>query len=127
MNSSSIEVRGAHKSYGKGESKNLILKGLNMSVKAGQIYSLIGASGCGKTTLLQCVMGMKKLEGGVIRVLGSEKVDKVSNFIGYMPQTASLVPELTIKETIYYFGNIFQMDRELMRERWEIIGLKTLN
>lgn len=116
---SSIEVECATKSYGKNDIK--ILNELNMCVKAGQIYSLIGASGCGKTSLLQCILGMKKVDSGSISVLGysvsNSKVNKVSHLIGYMPQQTSLVPELTIKETLYYFGNIFQMNENLLRVR----------
>lgn len=118
---SSIEVKSAHKSYGKDENKNLILNGLNMRVEAGKIYSLIGASGCGKTTLLQCILGMKSLDCGSISVLGrvvtSTKVNKFSHLMGYMPQQTSLVPELTIKESLYYFGNIFQMNQKDLKMR----------
>lgn len=121
MKMSSIEVKNAQKSYGKGENKNLILNGLKMRVEAGKIYSLIGASGCGKTTLLQCILGMKSLDCGSISVLGrvvkSTKVNKFSHLMGYMPQQTSLVPELTIKETLYYFGNIFQMNQEDLKMR----------
>lgn len=120
----SIEVRGAYKSYEDG-GDNFVLNGLNMRVKSGQIYSLIGASGCGKTTLLQCILGMKTLDSGSISVLGhavtDTKVNKVSHLIGYMPQQTELVPELTIKETSEYFGNIFQMDREVLKSRFKMI------
>lgn len=117
----SIEVKNAVLSYGKDENKNLTLNGLNMRVEAGKIYSLIGASGCGKTSLLQCILGMKSLNSGSISVLGrvvtSTKVNKWTHFMGFMPQQTSLVPELTIKETLYYFGSIFQMNREELNVR----------
>ncbi|KAL7037053.1 hypothetical protein ACKWTF_009054 [Chironomus riparius] len=125
----SIEVRDATKTY---DSKHIVLNGLNLQVQAGSIYGLIGASGCGKTTLLSCILGMKQLDGGVIKVLGQEVVhDKSSNFphiIGFMPQETALVLELTIKETLNYFGNIFQMNQVLLKQRLLMIcGLLELN
>lgn len=116
----SIEVKSAFKKYEKDGKENLILKGLNLHVKRGQIYSLIGASGCGKTTLLQCILGMKTLDNGSISVLG-RSVNKVSHKIGYMPQQNELTPELTIKETLQYFGNVFQMKREVFKSRYKMI------
>lgn len=88
-------------------------------------YGLIGPSGCGKTTLLSSILGMKQLDHGTINVLGQEviyeKQSKISHLIGYMPQENALVPELTIKETINYFGNIYQMDQKLLSQRLKMI------
>ncbi|CAG9805440.1 unnamed protein product [Chironomus riparius] len=114
----SIEVRGASKTY---DSKTLVLNGLNLTVQTGWIYGLIGPSGCGKTTLLSCILGMKQLDEGTINVLGQEvsykNPSKFPHRIGYMPQETALVPELTIKETLNYFGNIYQMNPSLMKQR----------
>lgn len=86
---------------------------------------MIGASGCGKTTLLSCIMGMRILENGTIKVLGRkiehEKPPKVGHLIGYMPQNTALIPELTIREILNYFGNIFQMDKTVFKERYKMI------
>lgn len=88
-------------------------------------YSLIGASGCGKTTLLSCILGMKKLNQGTIKVLGHkikyERPPKVGHRIGYMPQNTALIPELTIREILHYFGNIFQMNEKLLSARYKMI------
>ncbi|CAG9805436.1 unnamed protein product [Chironomus riparius] len=114
----SIEVRGATLSY---DQKNPVLNGLDLTVQTGSIYGLIGPSGCGKTTLLSSILGMKQLDSGTIKVLGQkvvyEKSSKFSNMIGYMPQETALVPELTIKETLNYFGNIYQMNQILLKQR----------
>ncbi|CAG9805437.1 unnamed protein product [Chironomus riparius] len=117
-----IEVRGARKDY---DSKNHVLSGLNLTIQTGSIYSLIGASGCGKTTLLTCILGMNQLDDGTIKILGHEvSVDKPSKFpqlIGYMPQQTSLVPELTVNETLSYFGNIYQMNQVLLKQQAKFI------
>lgn len=88
-------------------------------------YALLGASGCGKTTLLSCIMGMIPLESGDIHILGiktkSDEIHEKGSRIGYMPQEMALIGELTVKETVYYFGNIFQMDIDKLRDRYDMI------
>ena len=85
----------------------------------------MGASGCGKTTLLSCIVGMIPLNGGEITVLGhqtkGDEIQKAGPRIGYMPQETALIGELTVKETIYYFGKIFQVDIEKLRMRYKML------
>jgi ABC-type multidrug transport system ATPase subunit len=86
---------------------------------------MIGPSGCGKTTLLSCILGMDHLDQGSIKVLGHENVPnktlKASRRIGYMPQEMALVGELTVKETVFYFGNIFEMEPKKLKERYKML------
>lgn len=85
----------------------------------------MGASGCGKTTLLSCIIGMIPLDGGQIVTLGyktkANEILEAGYRIGYMPQETALIGELTIKETIYYFGKIYQMSLEKVRERYDML------
>jgi ABC-type multidrug transport system ATPase subunit len=68
---------------------------------------------------------MIPLHGGEILALGQKtmanEIQKAGYRIGYMPQETALIGELTIKETIYYFGKIFQMSTEKVRERYEML------
>lgn len=79
--------------------------------------------GCGKTTLLSCIVGMIPLNSGNISVFGDETFSpkKTLKRIGYMPQEMALIGELTIKETIYYFGKIFEMDIDKLRDRYVML------
>ena len=78
---------------------------------------------------------MKQLDDGTINVLGQdvsyENPSKFPHRIGYMPQETSLVPELTIKETLNYFGNINQMNPTLLKQRLimicELLDLHDVN
>nr|CAD7424983.1 unnamed protein product [Timema monikensis] len=85
-------VRSAFKHYGTKKSPTVILDGLNMTVPKGCIYGLLGASGCGKTTLLSCIVGRRRLKAGDIWVLGGRPGSKGSGVpgprIGYMPQVS---------------------------------------
>uniref|UniRef100_A0A336MEP9 CSON012244 protein n=1 Tax=Culicoides sonorensis TaxID=179676 RepID=A0A336MEP9_CULSO len=123
-----VELRKGYKYYGKSDhdpNKKIILNHLDMTVEHGSIYGLLGASGCGKTTLLSCIIGCKHLNSGEIYVLGGEPGTLGSGVpgprIGYMPQEIALVEELTIKETIYYFGRIYDMGAEQIREKYRFL------
>ncbi|KMQ88436.1 abc transporter g family member 20 [Lasius niger] len=101
-------VRRAFKKYGSKNNPNIILDGLNMTVPKGSIYGLLGASGCGKTTLLSCIVGRRRLNSGEIWVLGGRPGSKGSGVpgprVGYMPQEIALYGEFSIRETFIYFG-----------------------
>ncbi|CAH0597589.1 unnamed protein product [Chrysodeixis includens] len=114
-------VRHAFKHYGSKKRPNHVLSNLNMTVAKGTIYGLLGASGCGKTTLLSCIVGRRKLNSGEIWVLGGKPGTKGSGVpgkrVGYMPQEIALYGEFTIRETMMYFGWIFGMETREIVER----------
>ncbi|KAL4708471.1 hypothetical protein ACJJTC_014079, partial [Scirpophaga incertulas] len=118
-------VRHAFKKYGSGKNPNVILDGLNMTVPKGAIYGLLGASGCGKTTLLSCIVGRRRLNSGEIWVLGGRPGSPGSGVpgprIGYMPQEIALFGEFSIRETMVYFGWISGMTTEQVTERAEFV------
>ncbi|XP_071867189.1 ABC transporter G family member 23 [Bombus fervidus] len=120
-----VIVRNAKKTYG---GQVYILNGVNVTVPKGCIYSLLGASGCGKTTLLSCVVGVRKLDDGDIWVLGGQPGTKDSGIpgprIGYMPQDISLVGEFSVIEALFFFGTISGMEKFEIEERY--IELKDL-
>ncbi|XP_049880943.1 ABC transporter G family member 20 [Pectinophora gossypiella] len=118
-------VRRAHKRYGSAKNPNVILDGLNMTVPKGAIYGLLGASGCGKTTLLSCIVGRRRLNSGEIWVLGGRPGSPGSGVpgprIGYMPQEVALFGEFSIRETMIYFGWIAGMSTREVDERVDFL------
>ncbi|KAK6632871.1 hypothetical protein RUM43_012610 [Polyplax serrata] len=88
-------------------------------------YGLLGASGCGKTTLLSCVVGRKKLNSGDIRVLGAYPGTHGSGVpghrVGFMPQDIALVGELTIKDCANYFGWIHGMTNKQIEAKYAFL------
>ena len=123
-----VVVRNAKKSYSKGQP---VLNGLNMTVPRGTIYSLLGSSGCGKTTLLSCIVGIKKLDKGKIWVFGTIPGTKNSvvpgRTVGYQPQDLSLYLEFTIAETLNYFGILSGMTKkEIQDSRKFLVNLLDL-
>lgn len=118
-------VRHAFKHYGSNKNPNHVLSNLNMTVAKGTIYGLLGASGCGKTTLLSCIVGRRRLNTGEIWVLGGKPGTRGSGVpgkrVGYMPQEIALYGEFSIKETMMYFGWIFGMDTDEINERLKFL------
>ena len=99
-----IEIHELSKRYGRREA----LRGVSLTLQAGEITLLLGANGAGKSTLLRCVLGIDPHEGD-IRVAGLRPdIDgtSVRARIGYMPQSGGLHPDLTVDETIRLYAAI---------------------
>ncbi|CAH1391176.1 unnamed protein product [Nezara viridula] len=114
-----VEIRDAYKRYAPNA---VILRGLNMTVERGTVYAFLGPSGCGKTTLLKCIVGREHLDAGEI-ILGVQ----TKAGIGYMPQEIALLEELTINETIAYYGRMFGiLGEDLKNRKYNLLTLLEL-
>lgn len=113
-----VLVRGAKKCY---VPDKWILDGLDLTVPAGSIYALLGASGCGKTTLLTCTLGLRHLNAGSVHVLGWRPGDPGSGVpgprVGFMPQELGLSEGFSIGETMVYFGRVAGLADDVIRQR----------
>lgn len=103
-----LRVNNLKKSYGEGENRVEVLKGINCAVDKGQICVLLGPSGSGKSTLLNIIGGIESSDSGEITVDGKtmSHLDKRGlsqyrrNTLGFVFQFYNLVPNLTVKENI---------------------------
>jgi len=118
-----VYIRGGYKSYRSGVDP--VLQNINMTVHKGEIYGLLGASGCGKTTLLSTIVGRRQLDSGDLRVFGGVPGDRVSGIpgsrVGYMPQELALYEEFTVTETVKYFGKLYDMSHKQIRAQKEFL------
>ena len=96
------------------------LDGLNFSVEQGEIFGLMGPDGSGKTTCLRILCGLMRPTNGKAMVLGSD-VDKdpeaIKDHIGYMAQPAKLYEDLTVKENIELYADLYQVPRDRYKQR----------
>jgi Cu-processing system ATP-binding protein len=93
-----IEVRELYKKFDKNE----VLKGIDLSIKRGGIFSVLGPNGSGKTTLIKCILGMVLPDSGAISIDGSPLKNnfRYRNQIDYLPQIANFPGNLKVNELI---------------------------
>ncbi len=103
-----LEIKGIRKSFGTGDSRVDVLKGLNLEIEKGEFCVLLGPSGSGKSTLLNIIGGIDVADEGSIIIEGEQLEDmtekKLSLYrrkhLGYIFQMYNLIPNLTVRENI---------------------------
>ena len=110
-----LAIEGLNQSYGQSHT----LRDVELAVPAGSCVSLIGRNGVGKTTLLNCVMGLLPIDSGEIRFDGTPLTkapaeDRARIGIGYVPQGRMIFPLLTVEENLVTgLGALPKADREV--------------
>lgn len=85
----------------------LVLDGLSISVPRGQVVGLLGPSGCGKTTLMRSIVGVQRVAGGTVTVLGQPAgTAALRHRVGYVTQAASVYDDLTVTQNLQYFRRV---------------------
>jgi branched-chain amino acid transport system ATP-binding protein len=115
-----LEISNLAAGYGKSE----ILHGVSMEVETGEIVTMVGANGAGKSTTLRSIFGLTDIRGGVIKfkkrnIIGMRPHQVVTLGLALVPQERSVFPSLTVQENLEMGGYI--MDRVKLQERTEQI------
>ncbi len=105
-----IHFESVSKTYGK----NLILNDFNLKINIGEFLTIIGSSGCGKTTVLKLINGLLTPEIGKIHVNGQD-ISRVNQIelrrrVGYVIQGVGLFPHMNIRKNISYVPNLIKKD-----------------
>ena len=103
-----LEINQIRKSYGSGESRVEVLKGIDLYVEQGEFCVLLGPSGSGKSTLLNIIGGIDQADSGDICIRGERMADmkekKLTLYrrkhLGYIFQMYNLIPNLTVRENV---------------------------
>ncbi|GIW78461.1 MAG: hypothetical protein KatS3mg105_0268 [Gemmatales bacterium] len=100
-NSALLKVSGLEVAYGE----TLILRGVDLEIAPGQVVSLMGRNGVGKTTLLKSIMGLQPARAGTVEFFGqnfthSSADHRARSGIGYVPQGREIFPHLTVQENL---------------------------
>ncbi|MHA2279092.1 MAG: ATP-binding cassette domain-containing protein, partial [Candidatus Kariarchaeaceae archaeon] len=92
------------KHFDKGRVK--AVDGLDLEVKAGEIYAFIGANGSGKSTTINCLSGVLSATSGEVEVMGlpmPQSRQTVTKYMGVAPQEYAVYLDLSVKENILFF------------------------
>ncbi len=103
-----LEISGIRKSFGTGDSRVEVLKGIDLSIEKGEFCVLLGPSGSGKSTLLNIIGGIDTPDSGDISIRGEKMADMNERrltlyrrkHLGYIFQMYNLIPNLTVRENI---------------------------
>ncbi len=118
-----LQLRDIHKGFGSFKA----LDGVSLDIAAGELVCLLGPSGCGKTTLLRCIAGLERQDGGAIRFAGRDvsELPPQARDYGILFQSYALFPNLTVAQNVAY--GLAGQGREAIRmrvgEMLELVGL----
>jgi len=107
-----IATADLHKSYGATEA----VRGIAFAVERGEIFGLIGPDGAGKTSTFQILAGVMEASSGTARIFGRPAREARAQ-TGYLTQSFSLYPDLTVAENIRYIGDLRRVPRAEIRDR----------
>ncbi len=108
-----IRMDGIVKKFGK----NLVLNGINLEIKPGELFGIIGANGSGKTTILKTIIGFYRPTKGFISFKGKnikEMQDEVKMNFGFASQENSFYGKLNVEENIKYFAELYGLTDEFI-------------
>lgn len=111
-----ISVHNLSKKFGDFTAVNTI----SFEVNRGEIFGFLGANGAGKTTAMKMLIGISKPSSGEATVAGFDirtNSEMVKKSIGYMSQKFSMYDDLTIKENITFFGGIYGLTKNQIKEK----------
>lgn len=108
-----VVVQGLRKSYGP----VVAIDGVSFQVEEGEVFGLLGPNGAGKTTTIECLEGLRRPDGGVVRVLGCDPWRQRRDLavaIGAQLQETSLPDRLTVGEALRLFASLYPHRNDLV-------------
>ncbi len=107
--------------------RRMILDGVCLQVEPGTCVGIVGANGCGKTTLLSILAGAQRADSGKIRFDGktADRSSVFADMVAYVPQENPLIPELTVKDnlSLWYRGSAGRMKKDLEGGPAALLGI----
>jgi ABC-2 type transport system ATP-binding protein len=123
-----IEISGLCKQFsGKRMTKVDALKGLDLTIAAGEVFGFLGPNGAGKSTTIKLVMGLLRPTSGTAQIMGKDASQSESRrHVGYLPENPAFYDYLSAEEYIAFVGSQFKMESSLLARRTEEV-LKRLD
>ena len=115
-----LEIKDLFKSYGP----KTVLKGLNLNVKAGEVFGFIGKNGIGKSTTIDCIVGLKDYDSGEILINGVDnKLDpiKTKMMIGYVPSEPITYEMMSGNEYLQFIASSYGMIQSSFNKNYNFL------
>ena len=116
----SLVIKDLYKSYGKKE----VLRGLSLNVKKGEVFGFIGKNGIGKSTTIDCIVGLKDYDSGEILILNTDnKLDslKTKSLIGYVPSEPVTYEMMSGNEYLEFIASSYGMIESSFRKNYNFL------
>jgi NitT/TauT family transport system ATP-binding protein len=121
-----VELRGVSKTFTHGRQSRQILADVDFTVREGEFCAIVGASGCGKSSILRVIDGLLEPDSGSVRVNGRD-ITGPSEDIGLVFQQFNLLPWKTVQENIMFGLDSLKLPKAVKRERCQhwmsVVGL----
>ncbi len=118
-----VEVQGLTKRYGA----HLAVDEVGFAVSEGEIFGILGVNGAGKTTTVECLQGLRRPDGGHMRVLGMDPRtagSQLRTLVGSQLQDSALPDRLRVDEAVLLFGDGDRRSSDRLLETWNLSGLR---
>ena len=127
-----VETKNLTKTYRDfwGRQKVRALKALDLQVKRGEIFGLLGPNGSGKTTTIKLLLGLLFPTSGEVNILGRPAADVAKNErLGYLPEESYLYRFLNAEEKLDFYGRLFNIPAAVRKQRVaqliQMVGLES--
>ncbi|HTI99306.1 MAG TPA: ABC transporter ATP-binding protein [Dongiaceae bacterium] len=116
-----LQIDGLRVEYG-GPRPKVAVAGLNLSVRAGEVFGFLGPNGAGKTTTMNVLLGFVNATGGSARLFGVDVRQPIARQrIGYLPELTYYYKFLTAEELLYFYARIFKIPRSERQSRIDAV------
>jgi ABC-2 type transport system ATP-binding protein len=116
---SAIEIAGLRKSYGDVQA----VRGIDVSIEAGETVALLGPNGAGKSTTIDMILGLAEPDGGTVTVFGGAPTAAIDGGqVGAMLQTGALIRDLSVRELVAMVASLYP-DPLDVQDALELTGL----
>lgn len=109
-----VDCRGLTMKFGKMSALN----GVDLKIKYGENFGMLGPNGSGKTTLIRLLCGLLKPTAGEVTVMGNRMPSRANNpHVGYMTQMDAMYNDLTVRENVRFFASVYGLKGKAREER----------
>jgi ABC-2 type transport system ATP-binding protein len=122
MTTLALELKGLRKSFGTGAGGKIAVHGLDLDVRAGELYALLGPNGAGKTTTLRMVAGLQTADSGSIRIFGIDAIADplaAKAIVAWLPDEPLLYDKLSPMEYLEFVSGLWRVDPDTAMARAE--------